>query len=232
MSHHQHSSHSPDFHDHEHTVKGELVHHLPYAIFSVAFALSILSICTFWARGFGDPVVMHKGFKMLFHSFHFMHLVFAATGTIVMFRRFSHNVLWALIIGTLSPVLFCTLSDSVLPYLGGRALGVDMHFHMCFITEIANVIPFLVVGIINGWVLSSHHTSKQGFYSVFSHAIHIFVSSLAATFYLVAHGFTDWYHQIGAVFVFILVAVVIPCTLSDIVVPMAFAKARNKHEKH
>lgn len=219
-------------HDHEHTIKGELVHHLPYAIFSVAFALSIVSLFSFIARGFGDPVVMHKGFKMLFHCFHFMHLVFAATGTIVMFRRFSRNVVSALIVGTLSPIIFCTLSDSILPYLGGRALGVDMSFHLCFFTEIVNVIPFLVVGIINGWILSGHHSSKQGFYSVFSHSGHILVSSLAATFYLVAHGFTDWHKQIGAVFIFILIAVVIPCTLSDVVVPMSFARARNKHEKH
>ena len=76
-------------HNHEHTLKGELVHHLPYAIFSVAFALSMLSLLTFVARGFGDPVVTNKGFKMLFHSFHFMHIVFAATGTLITFFRFS-----------------------------------------------------------------------------------------------------------------------------------------------
>jgi len=228
--HHNHDHN--DFHNHEHTIKSELVHHLPYAIFGVALALSVLSLFSFIARGFGEPVVMIKGFKMLFHSFHFMHLVFAATGTLVMFRRFSHSVFSALVIGVVSPMVFCTLSDSILPYLGGRALGVDMHFHLCFMTELKNVIPFLVVGIINGWVLSGHHTSKQGFYSVFSHAVHILVSALAATFYLVSHGFFDWHKQIGAVFIFIIIAVVIPCTLSDVVVPLFFAKMRNKHEKH
>ena len=227
MSHKDH-----DFHSHEHTLQSELVHHLPYAIFSVAFALSILSFLTFISRGFGDPTVMNKGYKMLFHAFHFMHLVFAATGTVVMYRRFSKSIGFAILIGIFSPIIFCTLSDSILPYLGGRALGVDMHFHLCFITELKNVIPFLIVGIINGLILSSHHASRQGFYSVFSHAIHIFVSSLAATTYIVAHGFSDWYKQIGAVFIFIIIAVVIPCTLSDVVVPMRFAKARHKDEKH
>lgn len=223
MEHHHHD----DLHGHEHTLKSELVHHVPYAIFSVAFALSILSLFAFIARGFPDATGTSKGFKMLFHSFHFMHLVFATTGTLIMFRRFSKSVWAAMTIGIISPVFFCTLSDSILPYLGGRALGVTMSFHLCFWTELYNVIPFLVVGLINGWVMSVHHSSRQGFYSVFSHFIHIFVSSLAATFYLVAHGFFDWYKQMGAVFLFIIIAVVIPCTLSDIVVPMFFAK-RNK----
>lgn len=227
-----HKYHHDDLHDHEDTLKSELVHHLPYAIFAVALALSVLSFFSFIARGFDEPVIMHKSFKMLFHSFHFMHLVFAATGTVVMFRRFSSSIFWALVLGVLSPIVFCTLSDSVLPYLGGRALGVDMSFHLCFFTELVNVIPFLVVGIVNGLILSGHHSSKQGFYSVFSHAVHILVCAMAATFYLVSHGFTDWHKQIGAVFVFLIIAVVIPCTLSDVVVPMSFARARTKDEKH
>lgn len=224
----EHHHYEGDLHDHEHTLKQELVHHVPYAISSVAFALSILSLFSFIARGFQDPMIAHKGFKMLFHSFHFMHIVFAATGTIIMFRRFSKSFWAGLAIGIISPAIFCTLSDSVLPYLGGRALGIDMSFHLCFVTELRNVIPFLVAGIINGWVMSGHHSSKQGFYSVFSHFLHIFVSALAATFYLVAHGYADWYKQIGAVFIFIILAVVVPCTLSDVVVPMAFARAHRK----
>lgn len=227
-----HKLHHDDLHDHEYTLKSELVHHLPYAIFSVALGLSILSFFTFIARGIFEPIFMHKGFNMLFHSFHFMHLVFAGTGTVVMFRRFSKKVFPAIFLGIFSPIIFCTLSDCVLPYLGGRALGVDMTFHFCLLTELANVIPFLFVGIINGWILSGHHASRQGFYSVFSHAGHILVSALAASFYLVSHGFDLWYKQIGAVFIFLIVAVVIPCTLSDVVVPMSFARSRTKNEKH
>ena len=59
-----------------------------------------------------------------------------------------------------------------------------------------------------------------------------FVSSLASTFYLVAHGFAHWHTQIGLVFLSLIVAVVIPCTLSDLVVPMTFARAGRGNEKH
>jgi hypothetical protein len=209
-------------HPHEHTVHNELVCHLPYAIFSVAFGLALLS---FFSLNFlTDAEQGRKSAKLLFHSFHFMHIVFAATGALITYFRFSKNFVRALLLGIFSPAIFCTLSDVVLPYLGGRMLGMPMKFHLCFVTELSNVLPFLIIGILNGFVMSQHHAGKQGFYSVFSHAVHILISSLASIFYLVSHGFLHWYLYIGSVFVFLVFAVVIPCTLSDVVVPMIFAK--------
>ncbi len=221
-----HDGHS---HKHDHSHEGELtmVHelfcHLPYAIYSVAFSLIILSIYSVFSMGL-DPVFIKKGSKALFHSFHFIHILFAATGTVVTFCRFSKNYVRALIVGIVSPTFFCILSDAVLPYIGGTLLGVQMHFHACFLTEPQRVIPFLIMGIVNGFVMSRHHESKQGGYSLSSHATHIFISSLASTFYLISHGFTNWYVSIGNVFVLLIIAVVVPCTLADVVVPMTIAR--------
>ena len=131
-----------------------------------------------------------------------------------------------LLVGVLSPAFFCILSDAVLPYFGGKMFGVNMRWHVCFISELHNVLPFLIIGIINGIVLSKHHESRQGLYSLFSHFVHILVSSLASTFYLVANGFGNWYSSIGYVFLFLIAAVVVPCTFSDVVVPMMVAKGR------
>ena len=230
-----HDGHSDNHnHDHSHSgensVASEMLCHLPYAIYSVAFSLIALSIYSVVAMGL-DPVLIKKGSKALFHSFHFMHIVFAATGTIVTFRRFSKDYVRALIVGIISPTFFCILSDAVLPYVGGTLLGVHMHFHACFFTEPQRVIPFLIVGIINGFVMSTHHHSKQGRYSLNSHATHIFISSLASTFYLISHGFTNWYVSIGNVFVLLIIAVVVPCTLADVVVPMTMARIGTKTKK-
>ena len=71
-------------------------------------------------------------------------------------------------------------------------------------------------------------TIKQGGYSLSSHATHIFISSLASTFYLISHGFTNWYVSIGNVFVLLIIAVVVPCTLADVVVPMTMARLGKK----
>ena len=214
---------------HEHTLSNELACHFPYAVFSVSMCLAVLSFLSFMTVcNFNDNQSVCKGAHLLFHSFHFMHIVFAATGTLITFFRFSKNIVKGLLVGILSSMTFCTLSDAVLPYLGGRLLGVNMHFHLCFFSELDKVLPFLIVGLINGYVMSKHHASKQSFYSTSSHFIHILISSFASMFYLVAHGFVDWSANIGFVFLFLIFAVVIPCTFSDVVVPMAFARADKK----
>ena len=162
----------------DHTLSGELLCHLPYAIYSVSFGLAVLSFVTYFSLTDTAEVVCQKS-EVLFHSFHFMHIVFAATGTLITFLRFSRNMFRALLVGTFSPIIFCTLSDSFLPYIGGKLLGVDMHFHWCFLTELSSVVPFLVVGIINGFVMSRHEGERQWLYSISSHATHILISSLA-----------------------------------------------------
>lgn len=222
---HDHNDHS---HDHEHTLVGELMCHLPYAFFSVALGLTILSFVSYFSLNGGDTEAAQEGADTLFHSFHFMHIAFAATGTLITFFRFSKNVVRALFVGVFSSTFFCLLSDVFLPYIGGELLGMHMHLHICFASELANVLPFMFVGILNGFVMSRHEAARQGMYSVFSHFAHIFISSLASIFYLVSHGFFHWQDHIGYVFLLLIVAVVVPCTLSDVVVPMLIAKADKK----
>lgn len=236
----QHSSVVEEDHGHDHihvhphgnSIFSELMCHFPYAIFSVAFSLAILSLLGYLTCSHNDPIALCKGAHMAFHSFHFLHIVFAATGTMIAFFRFSDNILRGILVGIFSTLTFCTLSDSILPYLAGRLLGVHMEFHLCLVSELKNIIPFLFVGLCNGLVMGKYHISKGGFYSVFSHFFHILVSSLAATFYIVSHGLTHWHHVVGMLFLFLVIAVVVPCTLSDVVVPMAAAKAGKKNERN
>lgn len=217
---------------HKHTVTDELLCHFPYAVFSVALSLAVLSFVTFFSLFSNNTEAVEHGAHLLFHAFHFMHIVFAATGVLITYFRFSKNIIKGLIVGLLTASFFCTVSDSILPYIGGRLLGVHMHFHLCFWSDIDKIIPFLLVGLLNGYIMSKHHQSKQALYSTFSHFIHILISSFASMFYLVAHGLLDWGDNIGFVFLFLIGAVVVPCTLSDVVVPMYFARADKKHEKH
>lgn len=230
--------------EHKHTLLGELMCHFPYAVFSVAFSLAILSLINYFSDGSSSVASAcsghghahhhhaHGGADALFHSFHFMHIVFAATGTLITFLRFSKNYVKAAVVGIISTSIFCMISDVIFPYIGGELLGVDMELHICFAYELPNVLPFLFIGVINGFIMSQHHEGKQSTYSLTSHAVHILISSLASMFYLVSHGFTAWQQNIGMVFLLLIGAVVVPCTLSDVVVPMMFAKADKKNEKH
>lgn len=221
MAHNHHKEHT-----HEHTMLQELICHFPYAVFSVAVALILVSFVT--TPGLQPTALVHEQSHILFHSFHFMHIVFASAGAMITFLRHSKWLTLGVITSIVSPAFFCMLSDVILPYVGGSMLGVHMHWHICFITELHNVLPFLFMGILTGIALSYHGSEQQGFYSLFSHFFHIFVSSMASTLYLVSHGFDTWYESIGYVFVFLIVAVVIPCTCSDVLVPMLFARAHKK----
>ena len=204
-------------------VFNELACHFPYAVFSVALSLATAAILGYFSFGAQANVVEH-GSHVLFHTFHFMHIVFAASGTVLTFLRFSNKTVKGILVGACSAIFFCVLSDSIMPYLVGEFMGVTMDFHICFVTEINNVLPFLLVGLFNGWVLSKHNSAESSFYSIWSHFMHIFVSSLASMLYIISHGMHDWYDQMGILFMFLIIAVVIPCTLSDVVVPIYFAK--------
>lgn len=211
--------------EHHHTLWHEILCHLPYAIFSVAVALIVLTFLSTVA----DMQIAHR----LFHSFHYLHILFAATGTVLMFRKYSKNVAWGLLAGTIIPAVFCTLSDTILPFLGGKALSLDMHFHWCFISHLDAVLPFLLMGVLNGWVMSAHEASRQIFYSIGFHFSHIFISSMASILYLVSFGFDQWWHHMGFVFGYIIVVVLVPCTLADIVVPIVFARLQHRSKaKH
>jgi hypothetical protein len=212
--------------EHHHTVREEILCHLPYAIFSVALSMICLSLLSFISFGPGQAAVSYR----LFHNFHFLHILFAATGSMLTFKRFSKNIPTGILVGLLVPTIFCTISDSFLPYLGGLAFGLDMHFHWCFLSHLPIVLPFLFVGVINGWVMSSHQSNLRLFYSLGFHFFHIFVSSMASMLYLVSFGFSQWWELMGMVFLFLIFAVLLPCTLSDIVIPMMFARPSGRRK--
>ncbi|MCL4361325.1 hypothetical protein M1446_03150 [Candidatus Dependentiae bacterium] len=222
---HGHSGSGEHAH-HSDSLVYELMCHFPYAIFSIAFGLILLSVFGYYSLNTTDLKMIKKGYKLLFHSFHFLHIVFAATGTVLTFLRFSNNMLRALVVGVVSPIIFCMLSDVIMPYIGGLILGQPMDFHICFITEWKNVVPFLIIGIINGILLAKHYSAFGRFFSMGSHFVHILISTLASLFYMVSHGFVNWANFMGPIFVVMIAAVVFPCTMSDVVVPMYFARKR------
>lgn len=222
--------HYPYDEHHSHTLKDELFFHLPYAVFAVAFSLIVLSFFDFLSIGKSAQQLAVVRWQM-FHNLHFMHIAFASVGTLLTFFKYSRSIAKGALIGIVSPSIFCVLSDVVFPWLGGKLLGVDMPLHICFWHEMGNIIPFLIIGFITGFILSSQRYLGESQHSdcadfgVWSHSAHIFISSLASSFYFVANGFTNWADSIGAVFLVLIGAVLIPCTLSDVIVPAFYAQS-------
>jgi len=212
--------------DGRHLVIDELICHFPYAVFSVAIALIVMTLLDFFT-GCMQLDLQHAWFQM-FHSFHFVHMVFAAAGAIITFSKFSKDWVKGLIVSFFSAAIFCILSDILMPYIGATLFGINMRLHICFINELHNILPFLVVGLLTGWLISAHHKEANYSMGLWSHFTHIFVSSLASAFYMVSNGFGDWANHIGLVFMLLIFAVVVPCTLSDVVIPILFAKPKSK----
>lgn len=215
----------------------ELGHHLPYGTLSVSLALMLLSLITVLfdlssmqhAAGCGDHGCgMVSGLDILFHSFHFAHILFAASGTMVTFYRYSKNLMAGVVVGIVSSVVFCTIADILLPYAAGRILGVEMDLHICFSTELANILPFLFVGVLNGMIIPLGKEGHTEHHSSSLHFIHTFISAMASIFYAIGHGLENFHDYLGLFFVLMLIAVVIPCTLSDVVVPVLWARMVKK----
>ncbi len=199
----------------------ELREHLPYSIFSVAIGMIILGILTYSAKVFGadDISIPARG---LFHIFHPVHLLFSATATTAMFWRYEKKMIKAIIVGFIGAVGICGISDIYFPYISGLLLGEEMHLHVCILEHPAIVLPFVVVGIFTGLVVPSK-TNKA---TIFSHSAHVLVSSMASIFYLISFGLSSWIHVAGMVFIYMVLAVIIPCCASDIVFPLLLTKKR------
>lgn len=214
--------------DQRHLVMDELICHFPYAVFSVAIGLLALTILNFFANCSVAPEGINTVWFHMFHNFHFVHIVFASAGVMITYSKFSRNWLRGLIVGFFSASIFCVMSDILMPYVGATLLGIPMSLHICFLGELHNILPFLLIGLLTGVMISKHHPENNYSMGLWSHFTHIFISSLASAFYMVSHGFYEWNQQIGTVFLLLIFAVVIPCTLSDVVVPILFAKADAK----
>ncbi len=217
----------------------ELAHHLPYGTLSVACALMLLSLISVFLKPEIVSEVAHShshtggcshnsDLDILFHSFHFTHILFAVSGSMMTFYRYSKNVIAGVIVGVISSSVFCTLSDVLLPYLAGIMFGVSMDLHICFFSELPNILPFLFVGALNGLVMLYIKEFQSERYSLQLHFLHTLISAMASIFYAIGHGFSDFYAYFGIFFLLILVAVVIPCTLADVVVPIICARMVDK----
>jgi hypothetical protein len=151
----------------------------------------------------------------LFEGFFIAHLFFASLTPASLFSRYKSALWLGLAAAIVTSSITCTLSDIVLPYLGGLVLGYDMNFHVCIIEEPVLAWSFIIAGAVVGFTLSRSVIKL----SRFSHGLHILLSSTAAGMYLITYG-VDVISYKALLFLPILtVSVLIPCVMNDIGVP-------------
>ena len=201
----------------------EFAHHLPYTLVG-----SLIAMAGVWWFGTqylhnGHPELLFTQARASFHLFHPLHICLSAIATTSLFWRHERHLLRAVTVGALGTIIPCGLSDYVFPYVGGRLLGQTMELHLCIVQHPQLFFPFLTLGIVGGLWAEERLTGSH----LFSHGAHVFVSSAASLLYLISFGFTSWMTDVRLVFpafLTVVLAVWIPCCISDIVVPTAAAR--------
>ena len=179
----------------------ELSHHLPYTVVS-----SLIAMAAVWY--FGTTQIQQHGagwgseMRWSFHVLHPLHVCLSAITTTAVLWHFDRNWLKTVLLGA-GTVIPCALSDYIVPFFGGRILGQPMELHICLIDHPQLILPFLVLGIISGFLFEERLADS----SVFSHGAHVFIASLAALLYLVSFGCTQWLTDIHLVFPVLMVVV-------------------------
>lgn len=165
--------------------------------------------------------------QRFFHLFHPAHMLFSAAATAAMFFRYERKVLKAIIVGLVGAIGVCGVSDIVMPHMSLAILGVDAPWHICIIEHPGMVLPFAFVGVLMG--IGAADSVAQS--TIISHSLHVLSSTMASIFYMVGPmGIVAWIDRSGMVFIFVVLAVMVPCCLSDIVFPLLMSKTgRDKY---
>ncbi len=200
-----------------------LSHHLPFTILSVNIGLIIVGFMTFFANIAGVENFSPYTQEM-FHIFHPSHLLFSAIATTAMFWQHEKKVVKTVIIGFIGSVGICGISDILIPYISGFLMGVSMEWHVCIIEHPQLVLPFVVIGILIGFLAPGTLEKQEGV--IFSHSLHVLISSIASILYLISYGMTHWIHNIGLILIYMVLAVALPCCTSDVVFPLLFVKQK------
>ena len=164
--------------------------------------------------------------RIVFYSLHPLHVVLSAFATTAMFMRYGKGKVWAaILIGWTGSIGIATVSDVIIPYLGGVLLHVPMEFHVPFIET--TELPFIGIEkwkVVNSAALAGIAIGYWRHVTRVPHAGHVLLSTWASLFYLMSFGTANWIPLLPFIFLFLFLAVWIPCCTSDIVYPLLFVR--------
>ena len=193
----------------------ELRHHARFTLVGAISGIILMSIF----RNMPENISFN-----IFYILHPGHVLLSALVTASMYqlhkcgRMKKCNIWILLIIGFTGSIGIATLSDSVIPYLAETLLNMPhRHTHIGFIEKWWLINPLAAIGIAIAYFKPS---------TKFPHAAHVLLSTWASLFHIMlAKPEVFNLFSYLAVFIFLFLAVWVPCCLSDIVFPLLFVKA-------
>jgi len=193
----------------------ELNHHAPFTVIGAILGMLFMGI----VRG-----VPEEATHVLFYVAHPGHVFMSAYVTASMFQlktctrgRHECNIPLLFFVGYVGAIGIATLSDSLIPFIGELLLGLpDAHPHIGFIEKWWLVNPLAITGILLAYFFPA---------TKFPHASHVLLSTFASLFHIMmAVGESVSVALYLSLFIFLFLAVWVPCCLSDIIFPMLFVK--------
>jgi hypothetical protein len=203
----------------------ELLHHIPFTAAGAVTGIAAMAVVTLM----NTPMDVSEA---LFYTFHPLHVVFSALVTTAIYRKQKNHRLWlVIIVGYVGSVGVATLSDAIIPFLEGRSLKIAMEFHLPFMET--EIMPFIGVpewimvnaAAVIGIAIGSFKPNTKA-----PHLVHVLLSTWASLFGFTAFGTADWLPLLPIIFVFLFLAVWIPCCFSDIVFPLLWVGGEPAHE--
>lgn len=196
----------------------EMKNHAPFTIFGALTGIIIMLAIVYGNLLSGIKPISEN----IFYILHPAHIFFSALVTTSLFIKYGGKKIWlALLIGYTGSIGIATISDSIIPYLGEVILGLpNAGIHIGFIEEPFLTNPPAFIGIIIAYIKVI---------TKFPHAGHVLISTWASLFHIImALGTTLALFQIVGIFLFLFLAVWIPCCASDIAFPLLFPVRNNK----
>jgi hypothetical protein len=204
----------------------ELKKHAPFTLFG---AITGVVIMLFSLK------LPYKVSYNIFYTLHPVHVFLSALVTAAMYKLHTCPSIgvnciqgkcnfWALtIIGYVGSVGIATLSDSIIPYVAESLLGMpNKGMHLGFIEKWWLVNPLAFFGIAIAYFKPN---------TKFPHAGHVLLSTWASLFHMIMAKIeiAGWF-SFAAIFIFLFLAVWVPCCVSDIVFPLLFVKNKRQME--
>jgi hypothetical protein len=203
----------------------ELVSHAPFTAAGAVTGIAIMAVIHFA----NAPRDVSNAF---FYTLHPLHVVLSALVTASMYRLYrGGGKLWVtILIGYTGSIGIATLSDIIIPYLGGSILNIPMEFHVPFIETEA--MPFIGVPkwiVVNAAAVIGIAIALWKPTTKFPHMGHVLLSTWASLFSFTAFGIADWILLLGYIFIFLFLSVWLPCCVSDIVYPLLWVGKNHAH---
>ena len=198
----------------------ELKEHSPFTLLGT---LSGLLLMMFFRN------MSHETANTLFYVFHPLHICLSAVVTTALCKKYLSCELkgWKLflkvfVIGYLGSIVIGTLSDSLIPFWGEILLNMPhRHAHIGFIEKWWLINPLVVLAITLAYFKP---------FTKLPHAGHVLLSTWASLFHMLMASGNEQATPYFGIFVFLFLAVWIPCCVSDIIFPLLFVRDK-EHKK-